>query len=62
MDNIMWQIKDKERAGSGMQEGFSEEWAPPVIVPSDEQQVFLKNAQVLGTFSHIHHVMGCLEQ
>ena len=58
----MGQIKNKEKAGSGMQEGFSEEWAQPVVVPSDKQQVFLKNAQVLSTFGHIHHVMGRLEQ
>lgn len=62
MDNIMGQIKDKERVGSGMREGFSEERALPVVVPSDKQQIFLKNAQVLSTFSHIHHVMGCLKQ
>ena len=36
--------------------------APPVVVPSDEQQVFSKNAQVLGAFSHVHHVVGRLEQ
>ena len=36
--------------------------APPIVVPSDKQQIFSKDAQVLGALSNVHHVMGRLEE
>lgn len=42
--------------------GWDEDRVPPVVVSSDKEQVLPENAQVLGSFSHIHHVVGCLEQ
>lgn len=47
---------------SELKAGMRMEACLPVIVSSNKEQVLPENAQVLGAFSHVHHVVRCLKQ